>query len=107
MVTPILPTDYLTVIFIAQEKCLAKKFAYKNVPERQKNCVKISQTRLKDILFYIFAFKSQMYAQVVENFVQTCVWVSATFRNSAYTLQSALHCGDLQPSVALLGPSQF
>ena len=47
-----------------------------------KKCIKISKIRLKGN-FYSFVFKSQSYAQVVEIFVQTCVCVSATFRNSA------------------------
>ena len=45
----------------------------------QKMCLKV---RLKEVIFYSFAFKSQKFAQVVEHFAQTCVCMSAVFRNS-------------------------
>ena len=46
-------------------------------------CVKIIKIRLKEVIFYSFAFQIQNFAQFVENFAKTCICVSATFRNSA------------------------
>ena len=44
----------------------------------KKKCIKI----IKKGYFYSFAFKSKNFAKVVGNFAQTCVCVSAAFRNS-------------------------
>ena len=51
----------------------------------QKKCVNQSN-QVKSGNSYSFVFKSQNFAKVVENFAQTCVCVSAAFRNSANIL---------------------
>ena len=49
-------------------------------PENQSNKIKRGH-------FYSSAFKIQNFAQFVENVAQTCVCVSATFRNSGGRVQ--------------------
>ena len=53
----------------------------RRVHKTQKICVKISKPVKRGNL-YSFAFRSQNFAEVVENFAQMCVCVSATFRKS-------------------------
>ena len=82
---PARQADFLKVIFIAQAKFPAKRnCAWKCA----RNDVKHRKSALKSVKsgyignFVSSAFKSQNFAQVVDNFAQTCVCVSATFRNS-------------------------
>ena len=61
---------------------------HENVPERPENTeivCKISKIRLKEVIVHRFLFKNQSFAKVVENFAQTCICVSAAFRNSVCT----------------------
>ena len=54
----------------------------KKLHKTQKKCALINKITLKEVIFDIFLFKSQNFAQVVESFVQTYVCVSVAFRNS-------------------------
>ena len=80
-------SDFHCTVKMCSQKQLRMKICRKGHKHTEK-VHKNQSNKVKRGHFYSSAFKNQNFAQVVDNFAQTCVCVSAAFRNSGASTPS-------------------